>query len=130
MLASDVSAGSADTAATRARDTTPHKIAILHYAPVQGTVEGEPIEIFPWLGCSRLEEPINRYGVNAVVHGHAHKGAPEGKTAAGVPVYNVALPVMRTNYPDRPSFRVLDLPAAPKPAVTTPTEAPVETPVG
>ena len=56
---------------------TPHKIAVLHYAPVRGTVEGEPIEIFPWLGCSRLEEPLNRYQVNAVVHGHAHKGAPD-----------------------------------------------------
>jgi Icc-related predicted phosphoesterase len=109
---------------------TPHRIAVLHYSPIRATVEGEPVEIFPWLGCSRLEEPLNRYQVNAVVHGHAHKGAPEGKTAAGVPVYNVSLPVMRSNYPDRPSFRVLDLPAAPKPMVATPTEAPVETPVG
>ena len=111
---------------------TPHKIAVLHYAPVQATVEGEPIEIFPWLGCSRLEEPINRYRVNAVVHGHAHKGAPEGKTAAGVPVYNVSVQVMRANYPDRPPFRILDLPAAPVAAPAMPAtsaEPPVETAV-
>ena len=55
---------------------TPQRIAVLHYAPIRETVEGEPVEIFPWLGCGRLEEPINRYGVNVVVHGHAHKGAP------------------------------------------------------
>ena len=110
---------------------TPHKIAVLHYAPIQGTVEGEPETIFPWLGCSRLEEPINRIRVNAVVHGHAHKGAAEGKTAAGVPVYNVAVPVMRTAYPDRPPFRILDLPLAPKQAVLPASaEPPVETAVG
>jgi Icc-related predicted phosphoesterase len=85
------------------------RIAILHYSPIQETVEGEPPEIFPFLGCSRLEEPLNRYQVTAVVHGHAHNGAPEGKTTAGVPVYNVALPLMRKTYPGNPPFRVLDI---------------------
>ena len=48
----------------------------------------------PYLGSSRLEEPINRYRVSAVFHGHAHRGAPEGRTSTGVPVYNVAMPLL------------------------------------
>jgi Icc-related predicted phosphoesterase len=90
---------------------TPGKIAVLHYSPIRGTVENEPLEIFPFLGCSRLEEPINRYQVNACVHGHAHNGTAEGKTAAGVPVFNVSLPLMRKVYPDRPAFRLMEVPA-------------------
>ena len=66
-----------------ARLRTPQKIAVLHYAPIRGTVEGEPPEIFPFLGCSRLEEPLNRYPATAVIHGHAHTGSPEGAPAAG-----------------------------------------------
>ena len=58
---------------------TEKKIVLLHYAPIEGTVEGEPREIYPYLGCSRLEEPLGRYGVSAVFHGHAHNGAPEGR---------------------------------------------------
>src|SRR4051812_13218773 len=92
-----------------ARLTTEHKVAVLHYAPVRDTVEGEPVEIFPWLGSSRLEEPLTRFEVRAVFHGHAHKGAPEGKTSTGIPVYNVALPVLKERYPDRPNFRILEL---------------------
>lgn len=115
---------------------TQHRIAVLHYAPIRETVEGEPPEIFPYLGCSRLEEPINRYQVTAVVHGHAHRGAAEGKTSAGVPVYNVSLPLMRTIYPDRPPFRLLDVTVTRKPVasgadqtVPVPTERAVETEV-
>ena len=91
---------------------TPHRIAVLHYSPVRETVEGEPLEIFPFLGCSRLEEPINRYQVTAAFHGHAHRGAPEGKTGTGIPVYNVAVHVMRRAYPGRPTFRLLTLPVS------------------
>lgn len=94
---------------------TPHRIAVLHYSPVRATVEGEPVEIFPFLGCSRLEEPINRYQVTACFHGHAHSGSPEGKTGGGIPVYNVALPLLRRHYPDRPTFRILELPIEPAP---------------
>ena len=95
-----------------ARLRTPSRIAVLHYAPIRETVEGEPLEIYPWLGSSRLEEPLARYQVHAVVHGHAHKGSPQGKTAQGIPVYNVALPVLKEHYPDRPPFRVLEVPLA------------------
>ena len=68
-----------------ARLRTDRRIAVLHYAPIRATVENEPVEIFPFLGCSRLEEPLNRYPVTAVVHGHAHNGAPEGRTSGGRP---------------------------------------------
>jgi Icc-related predicted phosphoesterase len=93
-----------------ARLKTRHRIAVLHYAPVRDTVEGEPIEILPWLGSSRLEEPLGRFEVSAVVHGHAHKGAPEGRTATGIPVYNVAHQVLHASYPDRPPFRIIEVP--------------------
>lgn len=65
-------------------------LVVLHYAPIQQTVEGEPPEIFPFLGSSRLAETIDRFPVTAVVHGHAHRGTYEGKTPGGAPVYNVA----------------------------------------
>jgi Icc-related predicted phosphoesterase len=65
-------------------------MAVLHYAPVVETVVGEPAEIFPFLGSSRLAETIDRFPVGIVVHGHAHRGAFEGKTPGGAPVYNVA----------------------------------------
>lgn len=95
-----------------ARLRTPHRIAVLHYSPIAATVAGEPLEIFPFLGSTRLEEPLNRYGATVVVHGHAHYGSPEGRTSTGIPVYNVALPLLRRTYPDQPAFRVVELPAA------------------
>jgi Icc-related predicted phosphoesterase len=95
--------------------TTP-RIALLHYSPIASTVEGEPLEIYPFLGSSRLEEPINRYQIDAVLHGHAHHGSPEGRTSTQVPVYNVSMPLLKRQYPDRPPFRILEfereLPAA------------------
>lgn len=117
--------------AALARLRTSRRVAVLHYAPIRGTVEGEPIEIFPWLGSSRLEEPINRYRVSAVFHGHAHRGTPEGKTSTGVPVYNVAMPLLARTQPDRPPFLIVEIPrepdAAPSPAQpgTTSTAPPL-----
>jgi Icc-related predicted phosphoesterase len=81
----------------------------LHYAPIAGTVEGEPLDLFPFLGCSRLEEPLNRYRVTAAFHGHAHRGAPEGKTTSGIPVYNVSLPILRKECADRPPVRRFEI---------------------
>ncbi len=86
-----------------------HRIAIIHYAPIRETVEGEPLEIYPFLGSSRLEEPLSRFDVTAVFHGHAHKGSLEGKTTSGVPVYNVSLPLLQERFPDRPAFRMLEI---------------------
>jgi Icc-related predicted phosphoesterase len=88
---------------------TRERIALLHYSPIVGTVEGEPVEIYPFLGSSRLEDPLVRYPVNWVVHGHAHRGSLEGKTVNGVPVYNVAKPLLQRSHPDRPGFRVLEV---------------------
>lgn len=90
---------------------TEHRIALLHYSPIRATVVGEPPEIYPFLGSSRLEEPLNRYPVSAVFHGHAHRGTPEGRTQKNVPVFNVAMKLLAHAYPDRPPFRIFEVPA-------------------
>ncbi|HEX9162836.1 MAG TPA: metallophosphoesterase [Thermoanaerobaculia bacterium] len=96
---------------------TPQKIAIIHYAPIQATVEGEPPEIVPFCGSSRLEEPLDRYRVTAVFHGHAHHGSPEGKTRGNVPVFNVAMPLLKRVFPDRQPFKLLEIPVIVESAV-------------
>jgi len=97
-----------------ARLRTPHRVALLHYSPIRATVEGEPLEIFPFLGCSRLEEPLTRFPVTAVFHGHAHNGSLEGRTSTGVPVYNVALPLLKKLQPGGPFFRIIEIPRVPE----------------
>ena len=78
---------------------TERSIAVLHYSPITGTLEGEPAEIFQYLGAQRLAEPIDRFEhVKAVVHGHAHHGTYEGQTMRGTPVYNVAQFVCREKF--------------------------------
>jgi Icc-related predicted phosphoesterase len=96
--------------AALARLRTQKRVAVLHYSPIRGTVEGEPPEIFAYLGSSRLEEPINRYRVNAVFHGHAHRGTPEGRTSTGVPVHNVSMPLLTRVNPNRPPFLIVEVP--------------------
>lgn len=71
------------------------KIALLHYSPIKATVEGEPDAIHPFLGCSRLAEPLDRQNVLACFHGHAHIGTLEGQTSKGVKVFNVAKPILQ-----------------------------------
>jgi Icc-related predicted phosphoesterase len=95
--------------AALARLRTPQLVALLHYSPIQKTVEGEPLEIYPFLGSSRLEEPLGRYPVSLVVHGHAHRGQLEGTTMGGTPVYNVAMPLLKRSFPDKPAFRVFEV---------------------
>jgi Icc-related predicted phosphoesterase len=70
------------------------KIVLMHYSPIKDTVIGEPEAIFPFLGCSRLSEPLNRRDVLAAFHGHAHVGTLEGKTSSGVKVFNVSKPIL------------------------------------
>jgi Icc-related predicted phosphoesterase len=96
-----------ETALGRLR--TEHKIAVLHYAPIEDTVVGEPLAIYPFLGSSRLEEPLNRYPVDAVVHGHAHHGTAEGRTGAGVPVFNVSHSLLERLRPEQPPFRLIEV---------------------
>jgi Icc-related predicted phosphoesterase len=85
-------------------------VTLLHYSPVRDTVMGESPEIFPFLGSSRLEEPVNRYRVDLVFHGHSHAGQAEGRTSADIPVYNVSMPVLKRTFPHRPPFRLIELP--------------------
>ena len=74
-------------------------VAVLHYAPVADTVEGEPLEIYPFLGCSRMADAIDRFdNVTAVVHGHAHRGRYDGRTGRGTPVYNCAQMVVEERF--------------------------------
>ncbi len=86
------------------------RIVVLHYSPIRETVTGESPELFPFLGSTSLEESLNRFAVTAVFHGHAHNGSFEGKTSANVPVYNVAVTVLKRRFPDRPPFFILDVP--------------------
>jgi Icc-related predicted phosphoesterase len=87
---------------------TPTRIVLLHYSPIVETVIGEPPEIFPFLGSSRLEDPLNRYPVAAVFHGHAHRGSPQGVTKMGVPVFNVAKSLLQ-NISDAPPFKIFEV---------------------
>lgn len=96
---------------------TPQKIAVIHYSPIHATVVGEPEEIYPFLGSSRLEEPIDRYRCNAVFHGHAHRGFLEGRTKGNVPVYNVAMPLLIAKDGSKPPFRVIEVPVGEAAAV-------------
>jgi len=73
------------------------RVALLHYAPIAATIEGEPEGIWSMLGSSRLAAPISRHRVDLVLHGHAHAGRFEGRIG-NVPVYNVAVPVMRRDF--------------------------------
>ena len=95
--------------ASLARLRSARQVVLLHYSPVRATVEGEPLEIYPFVGSSRLEEPITRFPVSMVVHGHAHRGRHEGRTKNDVPVYNVSLPLLTRTFPGRPPFLVLEV---------------------
>ena len=81
---------------------TEKTVVVLHYSPIAGTVMGEPPEIFPFLGSSRLAETIDHFDVNVVFHGHAHHGSYEGKTTKGIPVYNCCMQLMKLVNPEQP----------------------------
>jgi len=81
---------------------TERNVVILHYAPIAATVVGEPPEIFPFLGSSRLAETIDHFDVNAVFHGHAHHGSYAGRTTKGIPVYNCCIQLLQTINPEHP----------------------------
>jgi uncharacterized protein len=83
-------------------------VAVLHYAPIRATVEGEPPEIIPFLGSSRLVDAVDRFGVVAVIHAHAHHGSPQGSTPKGTPVYNVSLPVLRRTDAET-AFKIIEI---------------------
>ena len=74
------------------------RIALLHYSPIEGTLEGERLEIYPFLGSYLMAEAVDSAGADLVVHGHAHHGTEKGRTPAGIPVRNVAQPLIRHAY--------------------------------
>src|SRR3954469_15998392 len=84
------------------------RVIVVHYSPIVDTVKGEPLEIFPYLGTSRLGEVVDRHGANLVVHGHAHHGAPEGRTTGGIPVHNVAMHILQKQDPPMP-YKVFEI---------------------
>jgi Icc-related predicted phosphoesterase len=100
-----------------ARLRTQRRVVLLHYAPISETVVGEPLGIYPWLGSSRLEEPIDRLETDVVVHGHAHHGALRGTTRGGVPVFNVSMPLLRRT--SGRDFQVIDLDRLARDAIAT-----------
>jgi uncharacterized protein len=81
---------------------TEKTVVVLHYSPIAATVAGEPPEIVPFLGSSRLAETIDHFDVDAVFHGHAHHGTPQGKTTKGTQVYNCCFQLMRRVNPEQP----------------------------
>jgi uncharacterized protein len=83
-------------------------VIVTHYAPICETVEGERLEILPFLGSSRLAEVIDRHQAVIAFHGHAHHGKPDGKTIGGVPVHNVALSILMAQDPPCP-YRVFEV---------------------
>jgi Icc-related predicted phosphoesterase len=85
----------------------PKKVVVMHYAPIAATTEGEDPEVRAYLGTTRLSAPCEAFGALAVFHGHAHHGVPEGRTPKGIPVYNVAMPVLKRTLDRR--FRVVEL---------------------
>ena len=83
-----------------------HKI--FNNSPIKETVIGESEQIYPFLGSSRLVEPLHRRKVFAAFHGHAHAGKLEGVTSGGVKVFNVALPILNIVNNDFP-FYILEV---------------------
>jgi Icc-related predicted phosphoesterase len=89
------------------RLTGPRRVALLHYAPIPDTLEGESLEIYPFLGFSLLGDALDRHGVDLIVHGHAHHGVPEGTTAGGIPVRNVSRHVLERHLGR--AYRIFDV---------------------
>ena len=85
--------------------TCPLRIVLLHYSPAEETLEGEPREIWVFLGSDRLAAPILEHGPDLVLHGHAHAGSPDGLIGE-TPVHNVSQPVLGTD------FRIFELDAS------------------
>lgn len=87
---------------------TTKTVIVTHYAPVCETVLGEPAEIWPYLGSSRLAEVIDRHQAVLALHGHAHHGQLDGKTTTGIPVHNVAMSLLMAQDSGKP-YRVFEV---------------------
>jgi Icc-related predicted phosphoesterase len=82
-------------------------VGVLHYSPIKETLEGEPPELYAFLGSSHLASVFDRHDVDLILHGHTHKGSLQGKTERGTPVLNVCRFVLK-RYTDR-SYALIDL---------------------
>ena len=87
---------------------TEKTVVVLHYSPIAATVVGEPLEIYPFLGSSRLAETIDHFDVDVVFHGHAHHGSHQGKTMKGTPVYNCCYQLAQKMNAEQP-FTVVEV---------------------
>jgi Icc-related predicted phosphoesterase len=77
---------------------TDYKVVLLHYSPVEDTLVGERLEIYPFLGSYLMAEAIDSAGADLAIHGHAHGGSEKGLTAKGIDVRNVAQPMLGRPY--------------------------------
>ncbi|MFC3356192.1 metallophosphoesterase family protein [Sphingobacterium zeae] len=85
------------------------KVALLHYAPIAETVLGEPEQIYPFLGSTHLMEPLQRRNVSAAFHGHAHAGKFKALSPTGIPIYNVAVPVLKAHHGNDIAYALIDI---------------------
>lgn len=83
-------------------------VVLMHFSPIRKTVEGEIVELYPFLGSTRFEEVIDRHKVAAVLHGHSHFGSPFGKTTKDISVYNVAFPLLQKEDKKKP-YRIITI---------------------
>lgn len=74
------------------------RIAAVHFSPTTSTLGREPLAKYWMLGNGELGAVIDRRLPDLVIHGHAHLGTLKGLTPGGVPVWNVALPVVGSVY--------------------------------
>lgn len=87
---------------------TKKTVIVMHYSPIKATIADEPAEIHPFLGATRYEQIIDQYGASVVFHGHANFGPHAGKTSKGIPVFNVALPLLETLEP-KMKYKIFEL---------------------
>src|SRR3546814_17633416 len=74
------------------------RIALLHYSPIEDTLPGERLEIYPFLGSYLLAEAVDQWGADLVLHGHAHAGCEPGGTPGGLRALNSARPLIPSSY--------------------------------
>lgn len=86
---------------------TPQKVVLMHYSPIKETLRGEPVELYPTLGAEWLAAPLDQEGATMVFHGHSHLGTYSGLTRSGIPVYNVAAPLLRRMSLQTPCLHVI-----------------------
>jgi uncharacterized protein len=97
VYAESISETEALDSALKAIALCPFRIALLHYAPITATLQGERSDIWSFLGTDRLAVPLREHHPDLVLHGHAHAGTFEGRLG-DVPVYNVSVPVLGEDF--------------------------------